>query len=68
MFSVIVEHYIDDNRYIEAVCLAADVDTMPTDGIANGSVCKVMDNGKTYMFDEEGSNWVEFAAPAPAET
>ena len=62
MFSVIVERYIDDKRYIEAVCLA--LDTMPTDDIANGSVCKVMDNGKTYMFDEEGSNWVEFAAPA----
>ena len=68
MFSVILERYIGDNRYIEAVCLAADIDTMPTDDIANGSVCKVMDNGKTYMFDEEGSNWVEFAAPALDES
>ena len=45
---------------ISGYCLAAD--TKPTDGIANGSVLTEMDTGKIYMFDEAGSQWVEFGA------
>ena len=45
---------------ISGYCLSSD--TKPTTGIANGSVLTEMDTGKIYMFDEAGSQWVEFGA------
>lgn len=45
---------------ISGYCLFSD--TKPTTGIANGSILTEMDTGKIYMFDEAGSQWVEFGA------
>lgn len=39
-------------------CLSSD--TKPTDGIANGSMCIEMDTKTIYLFDEAGSQWVQF--------
>lgn len=58
MFSITKSTYFGDNKIlIEAVCLADD--SKPTTGIANGSMCLVMDNGKIYVFNEAASSWVE---------
>ena len=58
MFSITKSTYFGDNKIlIEAVCLADD--SKPTTGIANGSMCIVMDNGKIYVFNEAASSWVE---------
>ena len=51
--------------YLEGHCLAAD--TKPTTDIANGSQLIEMDSGKVYFFDEAGSDWIEFAAPASSD-
>ena len=45
---------------IEAVCLSTD--SKPTTGIANGSICLEMNTGKIFMFNEDGSAWVELSA------
>lgn len=45
---------------IEGVCLSTD--TKPTTGIANGSTIIEINTGKTYMFDEEGSEWDEIGS------
>ena len=42
------------------VSLSTDA-PLPTDGIINGSMCLEMDTGKFYVFDEEGTQWVELA-------
>lgn len=47
----------DNNVLIDAACLSTD--TKPTTGIANGSKCIEMDTGKTFMFNEEDSEWEE---------
>ena len=58
MFSITKSTYFGNNKIlIEAVCLADD--SKPTDGVANGSLCLVMDTGKIYAFNEAGSAWVE---------
>ena len=58
MFSITKSTYTGNNKIlIEAVCLADD--SKPTTGIANGSMCIVMDNGKIYAFNEAASSWVE---------
>lgn len=58
MFSITKSTYTGNNKIlIEAVCLADD--SKPTTGIANGSMCLVMDNGKIYVFNEAASSWVE---------
>ena len=51
------KYFGDNNVLIEAACLKTD--TKPTTGIANGSKCIEMDTGKTYMFNEEDSEWEE---------
>ena len=50
---------------IEAVCLSTD--SKPTDGIANGSMCLEMDTGKIYIFDEEGTQWLELSGGSSGE-
>ena len=58
MFTNNKAKYFGDNKVlIEAACLKTD--TKPTTGIANGSKCIEMDTGKTYMFNEEDSEWEE---------
>lgn len=49
----------NDTVLIEAICKSTD--TKPTDGIANGSICLVMDSGKLYAYDEAGETWIELA-------
>ena len=44
--------------YIEGVCLSTD-DPKPTD-VANGSRLMEMDTGKLYLFDAEGTQWLEW--------
>lgn len=48
-----------DYAYYEGSCLSTD--TKPSSGIANGSILLEMDTGKVYQFDEEHSQWREFA-------
>lgn len=43
----------------EIYCLSTD--TKPDD-MPNGSICVEMDTGKLYLYDEEGTQWVEFGA------
>lgn len=63
MVSVLEEKIIGGKRLIKAVALADD--TKPTgDDLANGSVCIIMNGGTKYYYDEDGKDWVEFAAPA----
>lgn len=45
---------------IEGVCLSTD--TKPTTGIANGSTIIEINTGKTYMFDEDSSEWDEIGS------
>ena len=51
------KYYGDNKVLIDAACLKTD--TKPTTGIANGSKCIEMDTGKTFMFNEEDSEWEE---------
>lgn len=53
----IASYYSQGKVLIEAACLSTD--TKPTTGVANGSKCIEMDTGKTYMFNEEDSEWEE---------
>ena len=53
-----VHTYGDGLKLVEAACLSTD--TMPTDGIANGSKAIEMDTGLIYYFDEEGTQWLQF--------
>lgn len=57
MFTNITASYNNGDVLIEAACLSTD--TKPTDGIANGSACIEMDTGKTFMYDEANSEWLE---------
>ena len=58
MFTNNKAKYFGDNKVlIEAACLKTD--SKPTTDIANGSKCIEMDTGKTYMFNEEDSEWEE---------
>lgn len=41
------------------VCLSND--EKPASGVKNGDVLLEMDTGKTYMFDEENTRWIEWA-------
>ena len=60
MFSITKSTYTGNNKIlIEAVCLADD--SKPTTGIANGSMCIVMDTGKIYVYNEAGETWVELS-------
>lgn len=56
---------IDGTFYSEGFCLADD--TMPTDGVANGSSLFAIDTGETYYFDAETGSWGVPVPPAPAE-
>lgn len=40
---------------VQIACLSTDA--KPTENIANGSLCLVMDTGQIYAFDEEGGAW-----------
>lgn len=58
MFSVIKSsQYTNDTVLIQGACVA--LDTKPTSGIANGSMCIEIDTGKIYAFDEESGDWIE---------
>ena len=58
MFTNKKAKYNGDNKVlIDAACLKTD--SKPTTGIANGSKCIEMDTGKTFMFNEEDSEWEE---------
>ena len=58
MFTTIKEQVYDNkDRYIEAVCLSTD--SKPTTNIQNGSMVIEMDTGKIFMFNEDGTAWVE---------
>ena len=48
-----------DQSAQDYVCLSTD--TMPTDGIVNGSMCLEMNTGKFYVYNEAGETWVELA-------
>ena len=37
-------------------------DTKPTENLANGSKLTEVDTGKTYLFDEDNEEWVEYSA------
>ena len=47
-----------EKPFIQGVCLSTD--DKPTD-VANGSTLIEMDTKKVYFYDEEGSQWREFA-------
>lgn len=51
------KYYGDNKVLLDSACLSSD--TKPTTGVANGSKCIEMDTGKTYMFNEEDSEWEE---------
>ena len=37
-------------------------DSKPTSGVMNGSTCIEVNTGKTYVYDEEGSEWTEISS------
>ena len=45
----------DGTQYFEGFCLSTD--TMPTEGIANGSSLLAIDTGATYYFDADSEAW-----------
>ena len=47
------------NETKEIYCLSTD--TKPT-GVPNGSICVEMDTGKLYLYDEDGTQWIEWGA------
>ena len=58
MYSVTKSTYCyPDKQLVEAVCLSND--TLPTTGIANGSLCLVMDTNTVMYFDETEGAWAE---------
>lgn len=46
------------NNHSFGYCMAAD--TKPTTGIENGAELKEIDTGKTYYFDKENAEWIEW--------
>lgn len=52
-----IAYYHGDKSIVEAVCLSSD--TLPTTGIANGSLCLVMDTNVVMYFDEDEGAWAE---------
>ena len=52
-----IAYYHGDKPIVEAVCLSND--TLPTTGIANGSLCLVMDTNTVMYFDETEGAWAE---------
>lgn len=51
----------DDNiRYQRMAGTSSD--TKPTAGVANGSLFEEADTGKTYIYNEDGAEWTEYAA------
>ena len=42
---------------VEAVCLSTDE---KPEGLMNGSLIMEMDTGKFYVYDEDGTEWIEF--------
>lgn len=60
MFSAIDRTFVTGNQQDQVkkyACLSTD--SKPTTGIRNGSSVIEMDTGKTYLFDEDGGEWVE---------
>lgn len=56
--TVVVEQGVA--KYLADIfCNSAD--TKPTDGLVNGSKLTEVDTGKTYLFDEANTEWVEYA-------
>ena len=47
----------DDKKYI--VLYYTSGETKPTTGIVMGSVAVEVDTGKTFLFNETASSWVE---------
>lgn len=48
----------DGKKLVRAAALSGD--TLPTDGIANGSACVLMDTSAVKFFDEAGGAWEEW--------
>lgn len=56
--TVVVEQGVA--KYLADIfCNSAD--TKPTDGLVNGSKLTEVDTGKTYLFDEANTEWVEYS-------
>lgn len=53
--------------YYELDCLAADVEDLPTEGVANGSEAFAMDAAAVYKFDRENGVWLEVGAEESEE-
>ena len=47
----------ETKKYIEAYCNSED--NKPSDGIITGSFCYEVDTGKTFLFDEKSSAWID---------
>ena len=60
-----VRHLPNGERYVRGHCMEGD--TMPTEGIANGSGLLEMDTGKQYYYDAEGKEWVAPTAESDAQ-
>lgn len=54
------------NNHATGYCMAAD--TKPTEGFENGDELREMDTGKTYFFDKENGEWIEWAPAAEDDT
>lgn len=46
-------------RKISGECLDAEISSLPTEHIINGSDMLVLDSGRVLVFDEAGSQWVD---------
>ena len=57
MITVLEGYPAGNGRYVEMVGLSGD--TKPTENISNGSVFMEINTGKAFLFNEEGSAWVE---------
>lgn len=57
MVTVLEGYPSGSGRYVEMVGLSTD--SKPTENISNGSVFMEINTGKAFLFNEEGSAWVE---------
>ena len=58
MVRITVEQVFDENKkYIEAYCNSGD--SKPGGNIITGSFCYEVDTGKTFLYDEKTSEWID---------
>ena len=57
-----VRNELDENNVLKSVERVAvyckSSDARPTQGIANGSTCLVMDTREVFFFDEDTGQWI----------